>query len=695
ESQGIHFSGDGGGRSRRQGVDAAAVVDEAGAAQRSTNAAERDGQRIGGAAVGVCDRHGRERMDQRFRGGGLSGHRSGDGRRQRRIGVDHRGRGVDGGGGGGAAGVAQRQGCRRAGARAAGGRRESQGIHFSGDGGGRSRRQGVDAAAVVDEAGAAQRSTNAAERDGQRIGGAAVGVCDRHGRERMDQRFRGGGLSGHRSGDGRRQRRIGVDHRGRGVDGGGGGGAAGVAQRQGCRRAGARAAGGRRESQGIHFSGDGGGRSRRQGVDAAAVVDEAGAAQRSTNAAERDGQRIGGAAVGVCDRHGRERMDQRFRGGGLSGHRSGDGRRQRRIGVDHRGRGVDGGGGGGAAGVAQRQGCRRAGARAAGGRRESQGIHFSGDGGGRSRRQGVDAAAVVDEAGAAQRSTNAAERDGQRIGGAAVGVCDRHGRERMDQRFRGGGLSGHRSGDGRRQRRIGVDHRGRGVDGGGGGGAAGVAQRQGCRRAGARAAGGRRESQGIHFSGDGGGRSRRQGVDAAAVVDEAGAAQRSTNAAERDGQRIGGAAVGVCDRHGRERMDQRFRGGGLSGHRSGDGRRQRRIGVDHRGRGVDGGGGGGAAGVAQRQGCRRAGARAAGGRRESQGIHFSGDGGGRSRRQGVDAAAVVDEAGAAQRSTNAAERDGQRIGGAAVGVCDRHGRERMDQRFRGGGLSGHRSGDGR
>ena len=87
----------------RQGVDAVTVVDEAGAAQRSASAAERDGQRIGGAAVGIGDRHRGERMHQRFRGGGLSGHGSGDGRRRRRIGIDHRGRGVDGGGGVGAA----------------------------------------------------------------------------------------------------------------------------------------------------------------------------------------------------------------------------------------------------------------------------------------------------------------------------------------------------------------------------------------------------------------------------------------------------------------------------------------------------------------------------------------------------------------------------------------------------------------
>ena len=47
---------------RRQGVDAAVAADEAGAAQRSVaSAAERDGQRVGGAAVAVGDRHGGER----------------------------------------------------------------------------------------------------------------------------------------------------------------------------------------------------------------------------------------------------------------------------------------------------------------------------------------------------------------------------------------------------------------------------------------------------------------------------------------------------------------------------------------------------------------------------------------------------------------------------------------------------------
>ena len=60
--------------------------------------------------------------------------------------------------------------------------------------------------------------------------------------------------------------------------------------------------------------------------------------------------------------------------------------------------------------------------------------------------------------------------------------------------------------------------------------------------------------------------------------------------------------------------------------------------------------------------------RGAGGRRESQRVEFAVDGRGRRRRQGVDAATVADEAGAAQRSVaSAAERDGQRVGGAAVG----------------------------
>ena len=54
--------------------------------------------------------------------------------------------------------------------------------------------------------------------------------------------------------------------------------------------------------------------------------------------------------------------------------------------------------------------------------------------------------------------------------------------------------------------------------------------------------------------------------------------------------------------------------------------------------------------VAQREGGGRAGARGAGGRRENQGLEFRGDGRGRRRRQGVDAVAVADEAGAAQRS---------------------------------------------
>src|SRR5580704_11482867 len=47
------------------------------------------------------------------------------------------------------------------------------------------------------------------------------------------------------------------------------------------------------------------------------------------------------------------------------------------------------------------------------------------------------------------------------------------------------------------------------------------------------------------------------------------------------------------------------------------------------------------------------------------------------------AAAVVDEGAAAQRSIcTVAQRDGERIGGAAVGVGDGHAGERVDLRFR-------------
>src|SRR6202012_6219305 len=114
-------------------------------------------------------------------------------------------------------------------------------------------------------------------------------------------------------------------------------------------------------------------------------------------------------------------------------------------------------------------------------------------------------------------------------------------------------------------------------------------------------------------------------VDAPAVVGECGAAaQRSGRAlaAERDGDRIGGAEIAVGDGDAGERVD----GGGVRG---GHGRRRDRDGRRHGGIGVgdgDGGGGGAGAGgaaVGEREGGGGAGAWGADGGGENPGGEFA------------------------------------------------------------------------
>ena len=156
----------------------------------------------------------------------------------------------------------------------------------------------------------------------------------------------------------------------------------------------------------------------------------------------------------------------------------------------------------------------------------------------------------------------------------------RHAGERRDRGFRAWWLCGRGGdGDGRRHRRIIVGDRGGGVDGGAGAGGADVAEREGSWSCWCRGAGGRRENQRVEFAGDGRGRRRRQGVDAAVAAAEAGAAQRSggASAAERDGERVGGAAVAVGDLTPANGATA-LRSVVLCGHGGdGDGRRHRRI----------------------------------------------------------------------------------------------------------------------
>ena len=177
-------------------------------------------------------------------------------------------------------------------------------------------------------------------------------------------------------------------------------------------------------------------------------------------------------------------------------------------------------------------------------------------------------------------------------------------RERLEWRFRRRRLAGRCPHDGRRDRRVGVDHAGRAVDHRRAADAALIAERERRRRRRIRRSRGRREDQGVERAGDRG-RGSRQRIDAADPAAQSRSAQRPAGAAEGDRQRVGRADVGVAYRHRGERLDWRFRCRRLAGRCPHDGRRDRRVGVDHAGRAVDHRRAAGAALIAERERRRR------------------------------------------------------------------------------------------